>query len=320
VLSFFKIFSSTGQSIVKDQGLLSALNEINSMDRYYMTLLLRTIESRYTIAGAIRLSEENKTALYVRSLISIAQRINILDKLYTIKDFDESLPNSPLAKEVGQLYNALIVKQGVDFIENKINQTVLELIHAGFNRIKAVIGLKNEVAKSLDVKRFRRLLVASFDDGFGAAAIVTNAPLLEEALVYDRFPSSLESSRVLIGRLAQSVADRIKFTEGPLDDYVNDFRGKFDAGILFMSFNWLSTNLFEFGQLHELVRPGGSLIVVQPLEENGFAYLYMLVQMLLGANKYPTLDELESMMSYAGFKKKSSRVEKGIGYIGEWLV
>ncbi len=144
-------------------------------------------------------------------------------------------------------------------MENKINQTVLELIHSGFNRIKAVTALKNELAKSLDLKRFRRILVASFDDGFGAVATLMNAPLLEEALVFDR-PSSLESSRILVSRLASTMADRVKFTEGPLDDYVNDFRGgKFDAGVLFMSFNWLSTNLFEFGQLHELIKPGGIL-------------------------------------------------------------
>ncbi len=46
----------------------------------------------------------------------------------------------------------------------------------------------------------------------------------------------------------------------------------------------------------------------------------MLVQMLLGANKYPTIDELESMVSYAGFKKRGHRLERGVGYVGEWIV
>ncbi|GGP20679.1 hypothetical protein GCM10007981_09730 [Thermocladium modestius] len=317
-MSFFKFLSGGAQSSIRDPGLINALNELGLMDRYYITILLRVMESRYTIAGAIRLAEENKTSLYIRSLIGVSQRMNILDKLYTIRDYDYPQVSGDAAKEAGRLYNALIVKQGPDFVENKINQTVLELIHSGFNRIKAVTALKNELAKSLDLKRFRRILVASFDDGFGAVATLMNAPLLEEALVFDR-PSSLESSRILVSRLASTMADRVKFTEGPLDDYVNDFRGKFDAGVLFMSFNWLSTNLFEFGQLHELIKPGGSLIIVQPLEENGFGYLYMLVQMLLGANKYPTLDELESMVSYAGFKKRGHRLERGVGYVGEWI-
>ncbi len=90
-MSFFKFLSGGGaQSSIRDPGLINALNELGLMDRYYITILLRVMESRYTIAGgAIRLAEENKTSLYIRSLIGgVSQRMNILDKLYTIRDYD----------------------------------------------------------------------------------------------------------------------------------------------------------------------------------------------------------------------------------------
>ncbi|GEM_PF-6912034 len=208
------------------------------------------------------------------------------------------------------------------FIIRGMSDDVRSLLYSYLQRTNIHRSIIDYIIRRWDVTRFKRILDVGSGIGFTTFSILEHYPNVEMILGFDVYEPAVNIARRVLESRYKWALDKVSFVVSTLEDLVPEYRDFFDAAFAMLILPRVEDPVSFLRNLRLVLRPGGSLFIVNPVRGGGSMKLMPCVinvlTVLLGAKSLPPAsDQLESYLTSAGFDKRSSM--KLVVYMGEWV-